>query len=98
MAGDERSLSLELRSALFQEGPESLLRIGHGEEPVLQLPFEGETLVERHLRPLRHGSLDESHRSSGMLRVREALREGHRLVPELRPWEDAVEQAPFEGV
>ena len=33
-----------------------------------------------------------------MLRIRQGLREGHRLLPEFRPREDAVEEAPFEGV
>src|SRR3989440_9536504 len=33
-----------------------------------------------------------------MLRIGEPFRESHRLVPELRPREHAIEQAPVEGV
>src|SRR2546422_499177 len=90
------SLPLEGRLSLLEECAEALLRIGHREEAILQLAFEGEALVHRHLEAFRDGPLDEANRASGVLRIRQAFCEGHRLVPELRPREDAVEQAPLE--
>src|SRR3989442_1186638 len=90
------SLPLEGRLSLLEECAEALLRIGHREEAILQFAFEGEALVHRHLEAFRDGPLDEANRASGVLRIRQAFCEGHRLVPELRPREDAVEQAPLE--
>src|SRR5438046_3543688 len=98
MARRSESLALELGRPLFEERAESFFGVRHREEAVLQLPLEGEALVHRHLRPFRHGPLDEPDCPAGMLRIGEPFREGHRLVPELRPREHAVEQAPVEGV
>src|SRR5712692_1477325 len=91
-----RSLALENGFAFLEEGAETLLRIGHREEAILQFAFEREAFVHRHLGPFRHGPFDESHRARGVLRIRQALRKGHRLLPELRSREDAVEEAPVE--
>src|SRR6266508_8819 len=55
-----RSLPLERRFPLLEERAESLFRVGHREQPVLQLPLECEAFVHRHLEALRHGSFDES--------------------------------------
>src|SRR5207245_11542983 len=90
------SLPLEGWLSLLEERAEALLRIGHREEAILQLAFEGEAFVHRHLESFRDRPLDETDRASGVLRIRQAFRKGHRLVPELRPREDAVEQAPLE--
>src|SRR5439155_25983321 len=90
------SLPLEGWLSLLKERAEALLRIGHREEAILQLAFEGEAFVHRHLEALRDRPLDEADRASGVLRICQAFRKGHRLLPELRPREDAVEQAPVE--
>src|SRR2546425_7727004 len=90
------SLALEHGLAFLEERPEPFLRIGHREEAVLQFPLEGKTLVHRHLESFRDGSLDEADCPGGMLRIREALRERHRLVPELRAGGYAVQEAPVE--
>src|SRR3989475_1735095 len=92
------SLALELGCELFEERAESFFGVHHREQAVLQLPLEGEALVHRHLRPFRHGPFNEPDRPAGMLRIGEPFRESHRLVPELRPREHAIEQAPVEGV
>src|SRR5919197_5261370 len=84
-------LALEFRRSLFEERLESFLGVRHREQSVLQLPFEGQALVHGHFDPFRHGPLDEADRAPGVLRIREPLCEGHRLFPELRPREDAVE-------
>src|SRR6266705_6907556 len=97
MARRSESLALELGCALFEERAESFFGVRHREEAILQFPLEGEAFVHRHLRPFRHRPLDEPDRPAGMLRISEPLREGHRLVPELRPRTPAVEQAPVEG-
>src|SRR5438093_3551682 len=85
------SLPLKCRLALLQERAKAFFRIGHREEAVLQLPFESQALVHRHLGPFRHGPFDESDRPSRVLGIREAFREGHRLLPEFRPRKDPVE-------
>src|SRR6266568_3523876 len=90
------SLSLERRLAFLQESTKSLFRVRHREESVLQLPLQRETLVHRHLDSLGHRSLDEADRARRVLRIREAFRERHRLLPELLPWEYAVQEAPVE--
>src|SRR5437867_10017396 len=90
------SLPLEGWLSLLEERAEALLRIGHREEAILQLAFEGEAFVHRHLEAFRDRPLDEADRASGVPRIRQAFRKGHRLLPELRPREDAVEQAPLE--
>src|SRR5713226_3607319 len=91
-----RSLALERGFAFLEERAEPLLRIGHREEAILQFAFEREAFVHRHLGPFRHGPFDESDRARGVLRIRQALRKGHRLLPELRSREDTVEEAPIE--
>src|SRR5207245_10167852 len=57
------SLPLKCRLALLQERAKAFFRIGHGEEAVLQLPFESQAFVHRHLGPFRHGPFDESDRA-----------------------------------
>src|SRR3989475_1390348 len=98
MARGPESLALELRRTLLEERAESFLRVRHREQAILQLAFEGKAFVHRHLGPLRHGSLDETDRPPRVLRVGETGRERHRLLPELRFREDAVEQTPVEGL
>src|SRR2546422_11346606 len=83
------SLPLEGWLSLLEERPEALLRIGHRKEAVLQLAFEGEAFVHRHLEAFRDRPLDETGRASGVLRIRPTFREGHRLLPEPRPRGDA---------
>src|SRR5256884_9834040 len=98
MARGPESLALELRRTLLEERAESFLRVRHREQAILQLTFEGKAFVHRHLGPLGHGSLDETDGPPGVLRVGETGRERHRLLPELRFREDAVEQTPVEGL
>src|SRR2546429_9895137 len=81
------SLPLKCRLALLQERAKAFFRIGHGEEAVLQLPFESPTFVHRHLGPLRHGPVCESHPASGGPAVPEGFCEGPRLLPEFWPRE-----------
>src|SRR5438128_11735350 len=88
------SLALEHWLAFLEERPEPFLRIGHREEAVLQFPLEGKPFVHRHLESFHDGSLDEADCARGVLRIRQALRERPRLVPELRAREYAVQEAP----
>src|SRR2546426_392574 len=91
-----KSLALEHGLAFLEERAEPFLRIGHREEAVLQFPLEGKPFVHRHLESFHDGSLDEADCARGVLRIRQALRERHRVVPELGAREYAVQQAPLQ--
>src|SRR3989441_1238128 len=90
------SLPLERWLALLQERAKAFFRIGHREEAILQFSLEREALVHRHLEAFRDRALDEADRARGVLRIRQAVREGHRLLPELRSGEDPIQEAPVE--
>src|SRR3989442_14289439 len=97
MARRSESFALELGRSLFEERAESFFGVRHREQAVLQLPLEGQALVHGHLRPFRHGPFDYPDRPGRMLRRGETFRASHRLVPELRPRDAAIEKAPVEG-
>src|SRR2546428_1714778 len=90
------SLPLEDRLPLLKERAEAFLRVRHREQAVLQLPLEGEALLDRHLHPLDDGALDQAHRAARMVRIREPLRVRHRLVHEGVRVPHAVHEAPLE--
>src|SRR5438093_6850505 len=86
------SLPLEGWLSLLEERAEALLRIGHREEAILQLAFEGEAFVHRHLEALRDRPLDEAYRPGGVRRRCRPLPNCQRLLPHRLPGEAAVAQ------
>src|SRR5213593_4654762 len=90
------SLPLEDGLSLLEEGAEAFLRVRHREQAVLQLPLEGEALLDRHLHPLDDGPLDQAHRAARVVRVRQVLRVPHRLVHERARVPHAVHETPLE--